>query len=659
MKPVEQTHPHHLGRILIICLLGIVIYSNTLHSPFVLDDTPNIEKNTFIRLTDLDLKGLWDAGLKSPCPNRPLANVSFALNYYFGRYDVTGYHVVNILIHVINGILVYFVALTVLRNSSNGFDQKASRSPVSLIPAVAFLSALLFTAHPLQTQSVTYIVQRMNSMAVLFYLLSFLLYIHGRLSKRISTRSFLLSGCVISWVLALSSKEIAVTLPFLLFLYEWYFVQDLSIVWLRRNMKYFLASLVILCLLAYVYIGDKPLDAILATYQWRDFTIRERVLTQFRVIVFYVGLLLYPHPSRLNVTHPFPVSQSLLEPVSTLFSLLFVLGLIGVSIYLARPKRVVSFCILFFLIHLAVESSVIGLEMVFEHRLYLPMLGFALVVSYLLFCLFSRRPYWSAGVSILIVASLGTGTHARNGIWQDRVTLWTDSVSKAPESPRAHNNLGLALMGRGETDDAITHFSEALKIKPDHAAAHNNMGVAFLEKGDLDPAVRHFSLALQVQPQMWDARNNLGLALMDQGRLDEAASHFARALTINPDMAEAHFNLGTALKKQGRLEAAIGHFSEALRIQPEYAEAHNNLGIAMARARSLEDSVGHFSEAVRLQPGMAEAHNNLGLALAHQGYLKQAIGHFSAALRIKPDYADARHNLDLTLKEQHKIEAGR
>jgi Flp pilus assembly protein TadD len=651
----ENDHPlqHYLIAISSICLLCVLVYSNTFNSPFVFDDTRNIEENRFIRLTDLDFNKLYDAGFKSPTLHRPVVNISFALNYYFGKYDVTGYHVVNTIIHSINGILVYFLALILFKQLSEMPGQRILqfRSPALM----SLFAAFFFVAHPLQTQSVTYIVQRMNSMAVMFYLLSLFLYISGRMAQTRRRRWPLLSGCLVSWIMALGSKEIALTLPFIILLYEFYFFQDLHIVWEKREIKYLLVPIAILSLTAFIYVGAHPFDRILDGYGVRDFTMWERVLTQFNVVVFYISLLFYPHPSRLNLVHQFPISHSLSDPVTTLFSVILIIGFIGLAVYLARKNRLISFCILWFLITLAVESSVIGLEMIFEHRLYLPMFGFALIVTYVLFFFLSQRPLWFIPISILIIVSLGTATYLRNSIWHDRITLWSDAVTKEPLSPRAHNNLGLALKEQGRLEEAIGHFSAALQIRPDHAHAHNNLGVALRERGRPGEAVGHFSQALRIQPNHADAHNNLGLALQEQGRLEEAISHFSEALRIKPNMIVAHYNMGNALKEQGRFKEAIGHFSEALQIKPDHAEAHNNLGIALANQGLLKEAIGHFSRALRIDPRLAEAHNNLGLALARQGNLKNAIIHFSEALRIKSDYADARHNLGVCLKEQERL----
>ncbi len=601
-KNIDSTYKFHLIVAFSIAILCIIIYSNTLNSPFVFDDFPNIKKNPYFRLIDPDFQGLYDAGFKSPNPNRPVANISFALNYYLGKYDVKGYHVVNITIHIINGILVYLLALIIFQQASFVPNQKIPQLKGASIPSISFFTALIFISHPVQTQSVTYIVQRMNSMSAMFYLMSLLLYINGRLTRVKWKQWTLFFGCFVSWVMALGSKEIAGTLPFIILLYEWYFFQDLGSDWLRKNIKYFFGLFAVLGLVVLIYLGWDPFDKILAAYANRDFTMTERVLTQFRIVVLYISLLFFPYPSRLNLLHHITTSSSLLEPITTLLSLLIIVGLMGLAFYIARRQRLISFCILWFIINLVIESSVIGLEMMYEHRLYLPMLGFALIVSCLLFHFLSKRRLWAIVVSAVIILSLCTGTYVRNRVWRDAITLWSDAVSKSPQSQRAHLNLGVVLMEQERFAESVSHFSEALRIKPDYAIAHINLGTALKEQGSLEEAIGHFSEALRIRPDYAEAHNNLGTSLARQGKLKEAVGHFFKALRINPDFADAHYNLGVTLERQGKYKKAIKHFSVALRIKPDYPEAHNNLGTALARRGKLDEAIRHFSVALRIKP---------------------------------------------------------
>jgi Flp pilus assembly protein TadD len=563
-----------------LAILVFLIYSNILGSAFVFDDRQNIQENPNIRLSKLTLEGITRAGLESPSSNRPVANISFALNYYFHQYNVVGYHFVNILIHITAGIFLYLFAKTTL-------SIPALHSRYGSHRWIPFLTSCIWLVHPIQTQSVTYIVQRMNSMAAMFYVLSLLLYAKARLAEDKKKKWALFAGCIMAGILALGSKEIAVTLPLFILLYEWYFFQELSRTWLKRHFPPFVGILILLALVALMFLGAHPLERILTSYETRDFTLTQRVLTEFRVVFFYISLLIFPHPSRLNLDHDFPISYSLIDPITTLLSMGTIMGLIGLSLYMAKKERLISFCILWFLGNLVIESSVIGLEIVFEHRTYLP----SMLVSLMAVVLVYQRikPKWlMAAVLCAVVMVCSVWAYERNSVWSDHLTLFSDVVEKSPNKVRPHYNLGNELAKRGRLEEAINHYFEALRIEPDDAEVHDNLGIALGRQGRLEEAISHCSKAVQIRPNHANSHYNLGLALALQGRQEEAMRCFSRAVRIRPDCAEAHLNLGAILASQGKLDQAINHFSEVLRIRPDLVEAKHYLRQALKEAGKLE-----------------------------------------------------------------------
>jgi len=573
--------------------------------PFIFDDLPNILENQNIRINSLCVKDIITAGFESPASNRPVSNISFALDYYFHKYNVAGYHLVNILIHIMAGIFLYFFVKTTLSIPW----LRSSYGPYAWIP---FFTASIWLLHPIQSQSVTYIVQRMNSLAATFYILALLLYAKARVSVKKGEKRALFAGCIFAGILALGSKEIAGTLPIFIVLYEWYFFQDLNWTWLKRHTLLFTSILILFAFMAFMFVGSHPLEIILESYKTRDFTMTQRVLTEFRVVIHYISLLIFPHPSRLNLDYDFPLSYSLIDPITTLFSMGAIVGLIVLAVLLAKKERVLSFCILWFLGNLAIESSVIGLEIIFEHRTYLP----SMLVSLMAVILAYRyiRPKWlSSGVMCGVLILCSVWTYERNCVWSNDVSLWADCVEKSPGKARPHYNLGVALEDHGRLKEAISQFSEALRIKPNHARSHDNLGGALARQGKLKEAISQFSEALRIKPDYAKAHNNLGNALASQGKLKEAISQFSEALRIKPDFAEAHYNLGIALTKQEKFKEAIGHYFEALRIKPDYADAHYNLGNVLARQGRLKEAIGHFSEALRIRPGFVAARQNMEL----------------------------------------------
>ncbi len=641
MKPSSQlASPRvpHLLAVLAIIAVCVGIYSNAVDASFQFDDFPNIVENPHVRVTSFDLPQLYEAAFASPSRRRPVANLSFGLNYLVGKYDVRGYHIVNIAVHGINGILVYLLALATFRRALPG--AAVGRAGLSTA-SMALFAALVFTAHPVQTESVTYVVQRMTSLAATFYLLSLLLYVIGRSAHVPWRRWTSWAGSFAAWVLALGTKPIAAILPFIVLLYEWYFFRGPSRGELKRNLAYAGAASLLFGLAAFVYFGGNPFTEVFSAYSHRDFTMGQRVLTQFRVVAFYISLVLFPHPSRLNLDHHISTSRSLLDPGTTLLSLLALVGLIGLALHLARKERLISFCIVWFCLTLAIESSVVGLEMVFEHRLYLPMLGVSLAAAKLLFASLSAWRPVAVAVAAAIVLALGVATHARNEVWQDRITLWSDVVRKSPRHARAHNNLGNALNDQGRREEALDHYAESLRLAPGSAVVHFNFGLALERLGEVDRAVEEYRKALGLDARQEEARVNLAQILRRRGDLDAAIGHYQTILRFASRSARAHAELGILHGELGNADLAAAHLVEATRIDPEDERAKALLeALRLAHpevvARAIE---GPRSETDRARS--AAEHVARGDRLARGGALAQAREHYARALGLDPEYAAA------------------
>ncbi|MFZ5562558.1 MAG: hypothetical protein ACOZBW_00790, partial [Thermodesulfobacteriota bacterium] len=280
--------------LVVLAATVILIYANSLTAPFVFDDVHNILENPYIRLSELSFEKLADvASSRSP---RPFANLTFALNYYFHGYDLAGYHTVNIAIHLLTGFLMFLLVRLTLGLANH--DKKE---------LTAALASLLWIANPVHTQSVTYIVQRMTALSALFFLLALYLYIKARLRQKSQKPlvPLFFALCGLSGVLALLAKQIAVTLPFFILLYEWYFFQDLDPAWGKKQVRWLGIVTLLGLAIALVYLGKSPMDKILSMYDKQTFTMGQRLLTEPRVIFLYLSLIFFPHPSRLNLDYDF------------------------------------------------------------------------------------------------------------------------------------------------------------------------------------------------------------------------------------------------------------------------------------------------------------------------------------------------------------------
>jgi protein O-mannosyl-transferase len=366
----------HLLALGLIAAVAGAVYSNTLHVPFVFDDKMNIVDNPFVLIKVLSWERLWQL-VTNPFEGslRLFAYLTFALNYYFGDLDPFGFHLVNLFVHIAAGCLVYTLVLLTLNLPS----LRERYGAISF--KAALFTGLLFVAHPVQTQAVTYIVQRMASMAALFYLLAMVLYVKGRQAPG-RGRFAWYAGVFVAWVLGLLSKENVAILPLFIVLYEYYFIQDMKLTPERSRAVWILLGVVALAAVAGVALfGKKYFIELVEGYKIRDFTLGERLLTQSRVVLYYLSLLVFPHPSRLNLDYDFPVSHSLIDPPTTLIALLAIAALLALSVWKAKEYRLLSFSILWYFGNLAIESSIFPLEMVYEHRLYLPSVGPFLLFS--------------------------------------------------------------------------------------------------------------------------------------------------------------------------------------------------------------------------------------------------------------------------------------
>ena len=568
---LQKGRPVIFGPLLYLLFAGIVflLYSNTFASPFIFDDWYHIEANRHIRLTSLSWDAIWQAAFDSPL-DRPVAYITLALNYYFHGYALFGYHLVNIIVHLGTAIFLYMFLQTTL--SLEQAQQKLKYS--AWLPLTA---ALVWLVHPLQVQSVTYIIQRMNSLAAMFYILAMLLYVRGRLAKGLGRQAFLFIGSLCSGVLALGSKEIAASLPLFILLYEWFFFQDLSFAWLRKKILPLLCVGLLFVCLVILFLGLHPFSVIANTYEIRDFTLIQRVLTEFRVVLFYISLLLFPHPGRLNIDHEFQLSFSFFDPVTTILSLGLLLGLFGLAITLAKRERLLSFCILWFLGNLVIESSVIGLEIIFEHRTYLPaMLAIFAVVLLGSRLLPGKWPQITGALLVLVLFSIWT--FQRNMAWQDEVTLRRDAVAKSPTKARAIAILANALERNKEYDEAAYYYRETLSLNPRNAAQiHYNLGNVLVAQKKYAEAVQHFSKAVSLEPDEVPMRLNLAYGLSLQGNVSAASNELQELIRRHPNEPRAHNNLGLLLMDQGKTKEAVFHFTEALALRPNFKQARLNL----------------------------------------------------------------------------------
>ena len=610
--------------VLLVLLAGSVVYVNTFQVPFVLDDRTSITHNVVIK----NLENFYanSSGYEF-LPNRYIAFLTFALNYHFGGLNVFGYHLVNLIIHLANALLVFTLLRLTFRTTY--FQTRYSVSKSSLFTPSCFIplfAALLFAVHPIQTQAVTYIVQRLASLATLFYLLSVALFVKARLSiensegskQKAESRSreseengqppavsgessgdmkrgvkigLLFTGSVIAAILAMKTKEISFTLPLAIVLYEGCFFQG---PWKRRFL-YLLPLLATLPIvpLTVLHIGAPAGDVMSgAGTQLRVGTGVSRLdylFTQFRVIVTYLRLLIYP--VHQNIDYDYPVYRTFFTP-SVFLSFLLLASIFSLAVYLflasrlslsasrkAVPPeaRLIAFGIFWFFLTLAVESSLIPIQdVIVEHRLYLPAFGAAAVFATAFYWL-AERVYRAAGeklfllVAVLLLLGLGFMTYQRNHVWGNAIRLWQDSVANSPKKGRANNNLGVALEEAGHRAEAIKAMSRAIAVDPDYYKSYYNLADLYLVSDQPEASLPLLQTAIRLNPDFTEAYVDMGAALMRAGRYRDVIAFLERNRDRIKGQGEAHFYLGMAYIFTGNRQAALKELPIVSRRDPALA----------------------------------------------------------------------------------------
>ena len=629
----------------VIAAGAIAAYSRTFSVPLLFDDVDAIANNASIRHWGT---AFWPP-INSTAGGRPVLNLSLAANYAISGTAVWSYHAVNLAIHVLAGLAL----LGILRRT---FAPRAG--PAAAL--VAFCAALLWTLHPLQTESVTYIVQRAESLMGLFYLLTLYCFIRGagvepafaeasageKAARRPSWFWFGLSW--LACLFGMGTKEVMVSAPLIVLFYDRTFLAgSFREAWRRRGKVYagLAATWLILPFLIFFAHGRAGTAGFGSGVSWWRYA-----LTQFPALARYLKLSVWPHPLVFDYG-----TQWVTDFRAVLPSVVVVVGLLAATAWaLFRPGlggKALGFAGIWFFAILAPTSLVPGnRQTAAEHRMYLALIP---VMALVVIGIRRRLGRGALPLCLVLAAGLSVVTWRRNGDYRSALSLWADTVARCPANAFAHNNLGCELANLpGRTPAAIAQYEEALRLKPDDAEAHNNLGYAFNAEGRTGEAIAELEAALRSRPDYAEAHNNLGTVLEKMpGRLNDAIAQYEEALRLKPDDAEAHNNLGNALERMpGRLAGAIAQYEEALRVQPGLAKAHNNLGNALGKLPGrLNDAIAQYEEALRLAPDYAEANYNLGNALNADGRPLGAITRYEEALRLRPDYAEAHNNLANTL----------
>ncbi len=609
-----------MHRLIPVIIVGAVFlaYSNTFHVAWQLDDYSYfLDGGSSLHWESIDLNTISNTffpegggGTRS----RPVAALTLAINWYLGQDNVVTYHLFNLAIHIFAALLLF----NVFRQLYQTPTLSKANPPHDAVGFTILIATLLWALNPVQTQAVTYIVQRMASLATLFYLAGIYCYLRYRLSYLKSNKSLWIFGLVICFLLALGSKQIAVTLPVSIFLIELFFFRDEKR-WYQRHIRSILSLLVltVFSIFVAIYILGSPDLSIFQAYAERSFSLQERLLTEARIVVWYLSLLFYPIPSRLSIAHDIVLSSSLFTPLTTILAVIFIASLICLAITLVRNKPIFSFAILFFFLNHLIESTALPLELIFEHRNYLPSTFlFWPLVSFLTQSAFSpKAPVFFRSLLntslVVLVALLAWSTFQRNQAWATQKSLWADAMIKAPGEARPVFYLAQAAARDGHDDIAITLYQRSLPLSAAsqlkyRAYTNHQLAKLHLRRGHSALAVEHLRRATEIMPATAFFRYHLAQALTTIGEIEKAEHHLHIIIDQNKDGPLTHWLLGRISLDRGKIDQALASFASAIKAGSDDTDIVEDFILALflsGRSQAALETLQSLSPLHRLRCG--------------------------------------------------------
>jgi len=621
--------------IILIIVLGIAVYANSVSGKFLWDDRHLIEENAHIKSASgfsKILAGNIRMGAKrKSSAYRPVQILSYALDYKFWKLNPLGYHITNVALHIVTSFVVYWLALVLFRDK-----------------ALSFLTAVFFVVHPIHTGAVSYISGRADMLGATFMLLAFIFYVNGH-NRESSKLPHMLT--LFFYSLALLSRESALVLPLLILLYHYFFRKKI-------NSVIFMP----VCGLAFLYgvLRVTLLRNLLSQIEYSS-TLLQRIPGFFVAVTNYLRLLVAPFNMHMEYGNK---EFAFADPRAILGIIIFA-SLLTVAVKQKEKKPVVSFSILWFFVALLPASNIFPINAYMaEHWLYIPSIGFFMILAKGLLFLRAKlgtggkRPTvpfsgisFSRNDSIVIITALlvtvyfSVFTIKQNTYWREPISFYEKTLEFAPDSARVYNNLALTYRGRGEHKKALELLEKARDVDPGRSGTYNNLGLIYEDMGDEKKALSAFKKATEANPRSPAAYGNIGRIYYSRGNKAEAEKAFKKAIQNDPDYAEGYYILGNISREAGKTEDAIRYYTSAIKRNPNYADAYINIGLMYKDMGKYGEAIYCFEKAIKLKPDLSNAYNNLGGMYVLAGRFDDAITAFKKAIKIKPDHPEAYNNM--------------
>jgi tetratricopeptide (TPR) repeat protein len=666
MKRLSRHFDPDLLWVLLLLAFGLIAYANSFNGAFHYDDIPRIVENDAI----FDLANV--GRIYSFCKERFLTYFTLALNYKISKLDPTSYHIFNFFIHYLAALFLYFLFMETLKTPA--MSKVDLRFPKRF---AAFFAAGIFLLHPLQTQAVTYIIQRAESMAGMFYLGSLFFYVRARLTLPRNTAAGYYGLMILCATGAAFSKETAVTLPAMIVAYELLFFDTTLRDLLKRKVviiSLIPAGLIIAYKLGGLIQRDFYYDQIIG------FTRKQYILTEFSVLVTYLRLFFWP--AGQNLDWDYPVASTLLN-MRTVTSLILLLALVLLAFISYRKSRLVTLGIVAFFLTLAPTSSIIPIkDVIYEHRLYLAIAFLAMASVQVLMQTLEKiegsstrgRQIGLAATVVIVLPLLAGLTYARNEVWMNEISLWRDVVQKSPNMSRPHLNYGKALYAGPYPDlnKIKEQFEIAKRLCPHCPIAHYNLAFVYWKEGDYQRAIASTLEAIKLKPDYYDAIYHLSRMYRELEEWDNARVYLERLVSMSSgskymrayaDLADVYLQMGlqdeawrlakTMTRMKGGVprldyyrgiifyklqdfERARFYFVKATEDESKGTPSYLMLGQIHYLKEEYEEAEKTFHRVLEGAPWSFQANYNLAILCERDNRLREAVEHFEYARAVHP-----------------------
>lgn len=608
---------------LLIAVCAFIVYSNSLNNKFVWDDYVTVKENPSIKswfnLLKILTEDLGLVGGKRHILYRPLQMLTYMIDYSFWKLNEIGYHLTNIALHILMALCIYW--LVMLLSKGDAF--------------LAFLTGALFVIHPIHTNAVTYISGRADSLCGIFMILSFILYIKSLSSNR-ALPYFL---CLAAYFLSLLSKEYALILPVLLLLYNIAFRKSF-------RAKEFFSIVLIACL--YIAMRMRVSPFLVSRMSGADSAL-DRIPAFFAAMTDYARLLFLP----FNLHMEYGWGSFLFTDPKVLAGVALFLALIIYALVERKRNALLFFSVSWLLLAMLPFSNLYRLNAYMaEHWLYIPSIGFFIIISIVIssLCRRKERGFFGIALGIGLFVLYSSVTINQNRYWKDPVTIYKRTLKFAPRSAALYNNLACEFKESGNVEEAIRLYKRAIELDPNCEEAYANLGTVYNQISRRDKAAYLFNKSIEVNPEYTNAYLKLALLYGSSGKQGKALGLFKKALELDPKSAGIYNDIGNLYKDMGDRKSAGASYLKALELDPSNAESYNNLGIVSNDIGRVEESIELFNKAIKLDPGLVKAHINLANAYSQLGRNEEAYILYKKVIMMDPANADAYNNLGTLYK---------